>query len=132
MFRVDDAFYDSPKVKSIPRGAPRKGAVALWTLAGAWSDRWSQDGWIPADQVAELHCSAKDAQWLVASNLWHDADTPCPRDPDDSKKPCPSVPPGYFLFHDYPDFNDLKVDKEKRKAKARERMHRLRNGGDTE
>lgn len=128
MFKVDDGFYDSPKVKSIPRGAARKGAVALWTLAGAWSDRWSQDGLIPAVQVIELGHTAKDAQWLVASSLWHDADTPCHRDPDDMKKPCPSVPPGYFLFHDYPDFNDLKIDKDKRKVKARERMRKLRNG----
>lgn len=80
MFKVDDGFYDSIKVKSIPRGAARKGALALWTLAGSWSDKHSQDGFIPATQIEELHCSAKDAQWLVASTLWHDIDNPCPRD----------------------------------------------------
>lgn len=129
MFRVDDGFYDSLKVKSIPRGSARKGAIALWTLAGSWSDKHSQDGLIPASQVAELHCAPADARWLVASTLWHDHDNPCPRDPDDEHKPCPPVPKGYYLFHDYPDFNDTKVDKEKRKAATRERMRRLRNGG---
>jgi hypothetical protein len=128
MFKVDDGFYDSIKVKSIPRGPARKGAIALWTLAGSWSDKHSQDGLIPASQIEELHCSLKDAKWLVAAALWHDADSPCLRDPDDPKKPCPPIQDGYYLFHDYPDWNDLKVDKDKRKAKARERMRELRNG----
>lgn len=130
MFKVDDGFYDCIKVKSIPRGNPRKGAVALWTLAGSWSDRYSQDGFIPATQIEELHCVTKDAQWLVASTLWHDTDNPCPRDPDDAKKPCQPCPPGQYLFHDYADFNDLKVDKVKRRQRNRERMRKLRNGGD--
>ena len=129
-FKVDDGFYDSPKMKSSPRGGARKGAVALWTLAGSWSDKHSRDGLIPAGQVEELHCSPKDAQWLVASTLWHDADNPCLRDPDDQKKPCPPCPPGHYLFHDYDDWNDLKAEKDKRKAKQRERMRRLRNGDD--
>lgn len=130
MFRVDDGFYDSLKVKSIRRGAARKGALALWTLAGSWSDKHSQDGLIPDTQIEELGCSRKDAEWLVSSELWHDEQHPCPRAPDDLKKPCPPVPRGHYLFHDYGDWNDLKVDKDKRKAKTRERMRRLRNGGD--
>lgn len=129
MFKVDDGFYDSPKVKSIRRGAARKGAVALWALAGCWSDKWSQDGLIPVSQVAELGGSAKDAEWLVAASLWHDADHPCHRDPDDLEvKPCPPCPPGYYLFHDYSHWNDLKIDKDKKRAKQRERMRRVRSG----
>lgn len=130
MFRVDDGFYDSLKVKAIPRGPARKAAIALWTLAGSWSDKHSQDGLIPASQIEELGHTRKEAQWLVSSELWHDVDHPCPRDPSDDKKSCPPVPAGYFLFHDYGDWNDLKVDKDKRRAKTRERMKRLRNGGD--
>lgn len=129
MFKVDDGFYDSLKVKSIPRGTARKGAVALWTLAGSWSDKHSQDGLIPVAQVEELGCSRKDGEWLVAAELWHDNGHPCPRGLDDVRKPCPEVPRGYYLFHDYSDWNELKVDKDKRKAKTRERMRRLRNGG---
>lgn len=131
-FKVDDGFYDSLKVKSIPRGAARKGAIALWTLAGSWSDKHSQDGLIPADQVEELHCSTKDAKWLVAAALWHDTDNPCPRDPDDPKKPCPPCPPGHYLFHDYDDWNEMKIEKDKRKAKNRERMRKLRTGEHTD
>lgn len=129
MFKVDDGFYDSLKIKGIPRGAARKGAIALWVLAGSWSDKHAQDGLIPDGQIGELHCSPKDAKWLVASTLWHDADNPCHRDPDDARKPCPPCPPGHFLFHDYPDFNELKVEKDRRKSAARDRMRRLRNGG---
>ncbi|WP_375483278.1 hypothetical protein [uncultured Jatrophihabitans sp.] len=131
MFRVDDGFYDSLKVKSIPRGAARKGAIALWTFAGSWSDKHSQDGLIPAGQVEELGGTRKEADWLLTSELWHDENHPCPRDPDDEKKPCPPVPRGYYLFHDYGDWNDLKIDKDKRRAATRERMRKLRNGEGT-
>jgi hypothetical protein len=71
MFKVDDGFYDHPKVRSIPRGAARDAAVALWTLAGSWCDKHKKDGMLPADQVEELHCKRKAAEWLVAAQLWH-------------------------------------------------------------
>lgn len=123
MFKVDDGFYDHPKVRSIPRGAPRKGAVTLWTLAGSWCDRYLTDGLVPSHQIGELGATRREAEWLVAAQLWHEPGHDC-----DS---CPDVPTGHFLYHDWPQCNDLKVDVEKRRGKARERMRKLRNGEST-
>lgn len=119
MFKVDDGFYDHPKVRSIPRGTSRKGSVALWTLAGSWCDRYLTDGLVPAHQVEEFGATRKDADWLVAAGLWHVAGHACD---------CPDVPTGHFLYHDWTQCNDLKIDVEKRRGKARDRMRRLRNG----
>ena len=37
-FKVDDGFYSSQKVLSMPRSC-RLAAVGLWTMAGNWSGR---------------------------------------------------------------------------------------------
>ena len=120
MFKVDDGFYDHPKIRSIPRGTPRKGAVALWAFAGSWCARYLTDGLLPAHQVPELGASTREAEWLVAALLWHTAGHDCEK--------CPPVPSGHYLFHDWPQCNDLKTDVEKRRNKSRERMRKMRNG----
>lgn len=122
-FFVDDAFYDHPKVKAIPRGNPRKGAISLWTLAGSWSARYGQDGMIPRHMIDEFGASAKDADWLVAAELWHTADHGCPD--------CPGVPAKHYLFHDWPKFQKTKEQVEAERAAARERMAKLRRGKTT-
>lgn len=119
-FRIDDGFYDHPKVKALPRGAVRKGAVSLWTLAGSWCSRYKTDGLIPAHQIEEFGSASKDADALVAAVLWHSPGHDC--------ETCPDVPHGHYLYHQWPEHQPLKADVEKRQAKARERMRKLRNG----
>lgn len=119
-FKVDDGFYDHPKVKSLPRGSARKGALALWTLAGSWCGRYGTDGLVPSFQVEELGCAAKDAESLCAAALWHAPDHECEQ--------CPDVPQGHYLFHSWPEYQPLKTEVESQKAKARERMRRRRSG----
>src|SRR5205085_1089919 len=104
-----------------PRGAARKGAIALWTLAGSWSGRYTNDGLIPAHMVEELSCSKKDADWLVASELWHAAGHDC--------SDCPDIPPKHYLFHDWPKYQKTKAQVESERSAARERMARRRRGG---
>lgn len=124
-FKIDDGFYDHPKVTSIPRGVTRKGAVALWSLSGSWCSRYLTDGQLPASQIEELGGVKKDAEWLVAARLWHPAGDECWI--DDEEKRCPSVPSGHFLFHQWPEHQDLKRVVEERRAKARVRMANLRS-----
>lgn len=121
-FFIDDAFYDHPKVKALPRGATRKGAISLWTLAGTWSARYLQDGLIPPHMIAELGGSDKDADALVATELWHQADHECPA--------CPWVPDGHYLFHDWPQWNKTKDQVERERKAARERQAKRRMGGE--
>jgi hypothetical protein len=68
-FRVDDSFYDHPKVVSIPRSV-RAQAIGTWTLAGNWCAKQLTDGVLPAHQVEEVGGTAAGAQALVKAKLW--------------------------------------------------------------
>jgi hypothetical protein len=65
-FKVDDSFYDHPKVFDAPDCA-----VALWTRAGAWAARNLTDGFVPSGMPARL-CDAADqaVQELLTRGLW--------------------------------------------------------------
>lgn len=122
-FRIDDGFYDHPKIKALPRGPVRKGAIALWTMAGSWCARYLKDGMVPAAQIEELGGSAKDAQALVATTLWHEHDHGCPA--------CPDVPPKHYLYHEWGLYQKTKeqVEKEREQAKKRQANYRAGHGG---
>jgi hypothetical protein len=122
-FKVDDGFYDHPKVKSLPRGPVRKGAIFLWNQSGSWSCKYLTDGQIPVYQIEEIGAAVKDAQALVAALLWHDSNSPCW-----SPKPCPLPPPGHYLFHQWPEYQPLREQVEAEKKAARERMNSRRRG----
>lgn len=71
-FRIDDQFYDHPKVKAIPR-RDRGPAVGLWTLAGTWASKHPTDGHVPAAVVADLG-TPRLADVLVKCGLWEYAE----------------------------------------------------------
>jgi len=65
-FKIDDSFYDHPKVFDAPDCA-----VALWTRAGTWSARNLTEGFVPAGMPARL-CGDPDTavRELVRRGLW--------------------------------------------------------------
>lgn len=65
-FKVDDSFYDHPKVFDAPDCA-----LALWVRAGCWSARNLTDGFVPASLPARL-CDDPDTavRALVDRGLW--------------------------------------------------------------
>lgn len=65
-FKVDDSFYDHPKVFDAPDCA-----LALWTRAGCWSARNLTDGFVPASLPARL-CDDPDTavRVLIDRGLW--------------------------------------------------------------
>jgi hypothetical protein len=65
-FKIDDSFYDHPKVFDAPDCA-----VALWTRAGTWSARNLTDGFVPTGMPARL-CDDPDTavKELVRRGLW--------------------------------------------------------------
>lgn len=74
-FKVDDGFYDHPKVDALladEEDGPI--AVALWTLAGSWCSRHLTDGHIPAARVRRLGLpnATAAAAALVRAGLWHE------------------------------------------------------------
>lgn len=81
-FKIDDSFYDHPKVFDAPDCA-----VALWVRAGAWSARNLTDGFVPAGLPARLCDDPETAvKELVRRGLWVRIS-------------------GGFRFHDWADFN---------------------------
>jgi hypothetical protein len=80
-FKIDDSFYDHPKVFDAPDCA-----VALWTRAGTWSARNLTDGFVPAGMPARLCDDPETAvKELVRRGLWLRIS-------------------GGFRFHDWADF----------------------------
>ncbi|HEY6276919.1 MAG TPA: hypothetical protein VIX86_11370 [Streptosporangiaceae bacterium] len=102
-FRVDDSFYDHPKVFDAPDCA-----VALWTRAGTWCARSLTNGYVPTAMIARF-CSdpEKAARELVRRGLWLRVK-------------------GGYQYHDWPDYQPTKeVVENERKHKA-ERQKRWR------
>jgi len=65
-FKVDDSFYDHPKVFDAPDCA-----VALWTRAGTWSARNLTDGFVPTGMPARLCDDPERAvRELINRGLW--------------------------------------------------------------
>jgi hypothetical protein len=80
-FKVDDSFYDHPKMFDAPDCA-----VALWTRAGTWSARNLTDGFVPSGMPARL-CDDPDTavRELVRRGVWKKAS-------------------GGYRFHDWKDY----------------------------
>jgi len=109
--RVDDSFYDHPKVEALEdqTGSPPRSwklaAIGLHMLAVSWSNRHLTDGHIPASRVERLASlprtqAATLAQALVEVGLWE------------------RVADGY-LIHDFGEFNKLREEVERdRKQRA--------------
>ena len=102
-FKVDDGFYDHPKVIDLPLAA-----VGLWALAGAYCARHLTDGVITDRQIRAIGGTRKQAAALVAAGLWSADDAP------------PSA--RRYAFNDWGDFQPARADVEAKREEARERM----------
>lgn len=99
--KVDDGFYDHPKVEEATLSA-----LGLWVRCGSWSSRHKRDGLVPLRQVRKFG-RLRDAEALVDVGLW--------------------VPvPGGFAMHDFLDYNPSKAELDARDA---ERDRARRAGG---
>ena len=83
--KVDDNFYDHPKLDRLP-AKDRLACIGLHWLAVSWCNRYLTDGEVPEDRVVRLGGSTRLATDLVTAGLWE-------RTGD-----------GY-LVHDYLDYN---------------------------
>jgi hypothetical protein len=72
-FKVDDGFYSSRKVLSIPRGI-RLECIGLWTTAGAWAAKEMTDGRVPEVVLEEFGAKPEVLNKLVAVGLWKKLD----------------------------------------------------------
>ena len=70
-FKVDDGFYDHPKVLELDMAAR-----GLWVMAGAYCARHLTDGVITGRQIKVIGGTQKQAEKLVAAGLWSADDAP--------------------------------------------------------
>lgn len=110
-FKVDDGFYTSKKVLSIPR-VQRLPAVGLWTMAGNWSGRELSDGVVPAYVLAEMGSTPKLRQALITARLWLDQGS------------------GGIEFHDWAKYQPTREKVLADRAKAAERQAKRRSSHD--
>jgi len=63
--RLDDGFYEHPKLLGIPRATRW-----VWVAGLGYSARFHQDGLVPAISLARLEGNAREAAQLVDAGLW--------------------------------------------------------------
>lgn len=100
-FRLDDSFYDHPKV--IRAG---NAAVGLWVRCGTYSARYLLDGTVPND-VARRHGRTGEVDRLLAARLWVPTEEG-------------------FLMPDYLEYNPSAEQVLADRAAARDRQRRAR------
>ncbi|MDK6807719.1 hypothetical protein QP365_09070 [Corynebacterium aurimucosum] len=106
-FKVDDGFYDHPKVLELDMAAR-----GLWVMAGAYCARHLTDGVITGRQIKVIGGTQKQAEKLVAAGLWSADDAP------------PSA--RRYVFNDWREFQPTRDDvlSKRREDAERKRLAR--------
>lgn len=102
-FKVDDGFYDHPKVLGLDVAA-----VGLWTLAGSYCARHLTDGVISERQIRAIGGTRRQAEKLVAAGLWSVDEA--------------SASARRYVFNDWRDFQPTRDDVLSKREEARRRM----------
>lgn len=106
-FKVDDQFYNHPKVLTLDMASR-----GLWVSAGAYCASYLTDGVITDKQIRAIGGTRKQAEKLVAAGLWSADDAP------------PSA--RRYAFNDWRDFQPTRDDVLSRRQRARDRMAEAR------
>jgi hypothetical protein len=110
-FKVDDGFYDHPKVKKLSSHA-----VRLWLMSGSRSAHYLLDGWVDQAFVNTFANGSRSARALVEANLWYEGH----RDGEEG-----------WYFHDWAEYQPMRADVERRRQQTRERVDKHRRNGVT-
>lgn len=106
-FKVDDGFYDHPKVEELPNAA-----VGLWVKAGTWCAKHETDGVIPASRVKALKGTASQIRALIECGLWCETTT--------------SLGAKAYSFRDWLDYQPSREEREEERASWREKKRKSR------
>lgn len=106
-FKVDDGFYDHPKVLGLDVAA-----VGLWTLAGSYCARHLTDGVITDRQIRAIGGTRRQAEKLAACGLWSADDAP----PSERR----------YTFNDWRDFQPTRDETLSKRQEDAERKRKAR------
>ncbi|AYR03033.1 replication initiation protein [Gordonia phage Kroos] len=104
-FKVDDSFYDHPKIANL--GMAARG---LWVTAGSYCSRHLTDGHVTKKQVRAFGGTQVQVRDLIANRVW----IVC-----ESHNDC-------YVFHDWIDMQPTRESELDRRAKQAERKQRSR------
>ena len=107
-FKVDDGFYDHPKVEELPNAA-----VGLWVKAGTWCAKHETDGVIPATRVKAFKGTASQIRALIECGLWSETTT------NSGAKA--------YSFRDWFDYQPSREEREEERALWREKKRKSRS-----
>lgn len=105
-FNVDDQFHSHPKARKAGLAA-----IGLWAVAGAWSQAYKQQGFVPEYEVAAWPQGKSLARRLVSAGLW----TAGEKDGEAG-----------WWFHDWLDIHQTADEIEKQRQKWRDRQRERR------
>ncbi|QNQ90736.1 hypothetical protein GP475_08860 [Corynebacterium poyangense] len=106
-FKVDDGFYDHPKVLGLDMAAR-----GLWVSAGAYCARHLTDGIITGAQIRAIGGTINQAEKLVKIGLWTRDEAP----PNARR----------YAFDDWRDFQPTRAEVLSKRQEARDRMAKAR------
>ena len=106
-FKVDDSFFDHPKVLAIPERT-RDRVLMKWWRAGCWSAKHLTDGVIEAHIARQLRISHATCAQLVAVGLWE-------------------VCENGWKFHDWDDYQPTRDQVMAKRAATKERVSKWRD-----
>ena len=101
-FKVDDNFYDHPKVDELSLEA-----VGVWLLCGTYSARHLTDGYIPVRRAYRMGADENVIQELTEAELWHEVE-------------------GGYQFHNWSEYQPTKDSVEEARKKERDRKREYR------
>ena len=101
-FKVDDNFYDHPKVDELSIEA-----VGAWLLCGTYSARHLTDGYIPTRRAYRMGATDNVIQELIDAELWH-------------------VVEGGYQFHNWSEYQPTRESVEEARQKERDRKREYR------
>lgn len=107
-FKVDDGFYDHPKIETLSMAAR-----GLWVTAATWCAKQLTDGVIPAAKVRKLGGTKAQIHALIKAGLWIEMR-------DDSGAKC-------YAFHDWLDQQPSRESILERRANDAQRKQEARN-----
>ena len=107
-FKVDDGFYDHPKVEELPNAA-----VGLWVKAGTWCAKHETDGVIPATRVKALKGTASQIRALIECGLWGETTT--------------NLGAKAYSFRDWFDYQPSREEREEERQLWREKKRKSRS-----
>lgn len=109
--KIDDAFFDHPKLRAVGRDGRALAIAALCHSSAQYLDGVIGAADLPL-VAAKAEVRRSVAAKLVEADLWHQEGHSCPR--------CNPCPPGAYLIHDYHAYQPSAEQERKRRREVSE------------